>query len=193
MLRANSPADGKIHTTKEMKPMNAANAIRHASRAAALAAAFFCAAALRAAPAFPPTAGGETTSTTPNSITDYERRVLRLEYTRLMKAISAARREALRSEALAPLREASDKARESGDKAAFVASRRALHQAADEEIRKDPEMAAKIKRLGEVGALLEKDRPDRKELRSLERKHRRAPASAPAEDTPANPEAPAGR
>ena len=155
--------------------------------AAGFCAAVFCAAApvaLRAAPAFPPSAGGETTSATPNAISDYERRVLRLEYTRLMKAISAARREAMRSEALASLREASDKARDSGDEAAFVAARRALHRAADEEIRKDPEIAAKVKRLGEVGALLEKDRPVRKELRSLEHRRRRA-GSAP--EAPAAP------
>lgn len=113
-----------------------------------------------------PSGAGETV---PDAITPYERRVLRLEYQRLVREISEMRRRARESAPeLEPERTALASALEARDAAAAEKAAKALDAAVEAYVAGDPDLSAKIKRLGDVGTLLSKDSSRRKELRSLQ-------------------------
>ena len=119
-------------------------------------------------------------ATVPDAITPYERRVLRLEYQKLVREIAEMRRFARDSAPeLDAERKALADALDRGDAPAAEKARKALDAAVEEFLRHSPESAAKIKRLGDVGMLLTKDTPVRKELRSLQHERPANGASEP--------------
>ncbi|MBR1837841.1 MAG: hypothetical protein IJ783_11220 [Kiritimatiellae bacterium] len=146
-------------------------------------------AAATAAPAFR-TAGGEAGATVPDLLSDYERKVLHLELGRLLREVRALRENARESEDFAALRDATSSARNSGDSAAAAKAARDLAAAVEAKLAADPEAVAKLNRLSDVGALLERDKRLRKEQRALG-VHRIQPHRAVApQPEAAAPEAP---
>lgn len=115
----------------------------------------------------------------PNLLSEYERDVLRREMVKLTQAVRAARLEASKDASLEPLRQAAAEAKLSGDRTNAMAAAKALADATETILYRDPEMPAKIKRLMEVGQLLEYDTRLRKEQRAHER-----PAVAPLPPPP---------
>ncbi len=116
----------------------------------------------------------------PDLLTPYQRRVLSLELAKLQKEIVAARREAAASDELEPLRAALAEAKLGGDGTNVTAKASALSDATETVLYRDhPEIPAKLKRLQEVGRLLEYDSRREKQFRATH-PVRTAPA-APAE------------
>ena len=138
-----------------------------AARAAALLACLALALAPAAARAIPrplnPTAAG---AAQPKLLSDYERRVLSHELTKLMKDIRERRAKAAEDESLAPLREALAAAKATGVESNVQAAAKALSDAVETKLYEDPEIPAKIKRLQEVGNFLEYDSRLRREQRA---------------------------
>ena len=137
-----------------------------------------------------PTAAG---AAQPKLLTDYERQVLSLEMAKLQREIRTARNEARQSDAFAALRAAVDAARAGGVPTNVAAATAALDDAVETALYEDPAFPAKIKRLLEVGNLLEYDSRLRREQRVRQAAPRpRAPAPpAPAGGDKADAAAPA--
>lgn len=135
--------------------------------AAAALAALVLALAPAAARAIPrplnPTAAG---AAQPRLLSDYERRVLTHELHRLMGDVRARRAKAAEDESLAPLRDAVAAARAEGVASNVQAAAKALADAVETKLYEDPEVPPKIKRLQEVGNLLEYDSRIRREQRA---------------------------
>ena len=135
-------------------------------RAAAPFAALVLAFAPAAARAIPrplnPTAAG---AAQPRLLSDYERRVLSHELRKLMEDVRSRRAKAAEDEALAPLREALAAAKAEGTASNVQAAAKALSDAVETKLYEDPAIPAKIKRLQEVGNLLEYDSRLRREQR----------------------------
>ncbi len=135
--------------------------------AAALLASCALALAPAAARAIPrplnPTAAG---AAQPKLLSDYERRVLSHELAKLMKDVRARRAKAAEDESLAPLRDALAAAKATGVTSNVQAAAKALSDAVETKLYEDPEIPAKIKRLQEVGNLLEYDFRLRREQRA---------------------------
>ena len=102
----------------------------------------------------------------PDLLSPYQRRVLSLELARLRKEIVAARREAARSAELEPYRAALAQAREGGDATNVAAKAQALSDATEAILFRDEEIPGKLKRLQEVGLLLEYDSRREKQKRA---------------------------
>ena len=153
-------------------------------RAAAALAALVLAFAPAAARAIPrplnPTAAG---AAQPRLLSDYERRVLSHELTRLMKDIRERRAKAAEDESLAPLRDALAAAKAEGVASNVQAAAKALSDAVETKLYEDPEVPPKIKRLQEVGNLLEYDSRIRREQRASRPEVRRRPPEPPAGET----------
>ncbi|MBQ6102639.1 MAG: hypothetical protein IJL06_03110 [Kiritimatiellae bacterium] len=137
--------------------------LRSAAPFAALVLAFAPAAASAAPRPFNPTAAG---ALQPRLLSDYERRVLSHELVKLMEDVRSRRAEAAEDESLAPLREALDAAKAEGTASNVQAAARALSDAVETKLYEDPEVPPKIKRLQEVGNLLEYDSRLRREQRA---------------------------
>ena len=156
-------------------------------RAAAALAALVLALAPAAARAIPrplnPTAAG---AAQPRLLSDYERRVLSHELTRLMKDIRERRAKAAEDESLAPLRDALAAAKADGVASNVQAAAKALSDAVETKLYEDPEVPPKIKRLQEVGNLLEYDSRIRREQRASRPEVRRRPPepAPPADEAP---------
>ena len=156
-------------------------------RAAAALAALVLAFAPAAARAIPrplnPTAAG---AEQPRLLSDYERRVLSHELTRLMKDIRERRAKAAEDESLAPLRDALAAAKAEGVASNVQAAAKALSDAVETKLYEDPEVPPKIKRLQEVGNLLEYDSRIRREQRASRPEVRRRPPepAPPADEAP---------
>ena len=156
-------------------------------RAAAALAALALALAPAAARAIPrplnPTAAG---AAQPRLLSDYERRVLSHELTRLMKDIRERRAKAAEDESLAPLRDALAAAKAEGVASNVQAAAKALSDAVETKLYEDPEVPPKIKRLQEVGNLLEYDSRIRREQRASRPEVRRRPPepAPPADEAP---------
>ena len=156
-------------------------------RAAAALAALVLALAPAAARAIPrplnPTAAG---AAQPRLLSDYERRVLSHELTRLMKDIRERRAKAAEDESLAPLRDARAAAKAEGVASNVQAAAKALSDAVETKLYEDPEVPPKIKRLQEVGNLLEYDSRIRREQRASRPEVRRRPPepAPPADEAP---------
>ena len=156
-------------------------------RAAAALAALVLALAPAAARAIPrplnPTAAG---AAQPRLLSDYERRVLSHELTRLMKDIRERRAKAAEDESLAPLRDALAAAKAEGVASNVQAAAKALSDAVETKLYEDPEVPPKIKRLQEVGNLLEYDSRIRREQRASRPEVRRRPPepAPPADEAP---------
>ena len=156
-------------------------------RAAAALAALVLAFAPAAARAIPrplnPTAAG---AAQPRLLSDYERRVLSHELTRLMKDIRERRAKAAEDESLAPLRDALAAAKAEGVASNVQAAAKALSDAVETKLYEDPEVPPKIKRLQEVGNLLEYDSRIRREQRASRPEVRRRPPepAPPADEAP---------
>lgn len=133
--------------------------------AAIAASAFFRAPAAEAKlPVGSPTLRG---AREPVLLSEYERKVLELEYVKLMRAIREARAEAAADESLAPLKDALAAARaENPGGTNAVAAARALADATETVLYAMDGMSDKIKRLHEVGNLLEYDHRLRREQRA---------------------------
>ena len=126
----------------------------------------------------PPTALG---AAQPRLLNDYERAVLSRELARLMGEVRAARRLASEDESLAPLREAVEEARRADDAEALQSARRKLDDAIETILYQDATIPPKIKRLQEVGIMLEYDNRVRREQRArLPRVVDPAPSPRPA-------------
>ena len=153
-------------------------------RAAAALAALALALAPAAARAIPrplnPTAAG---AAQPRLLSDYERRVLSHELTRLMKDIRERRAKAAEDESLAPLRDALAAAKAEGVASNVQAAAKALSDAVETKLYEDPEVPPKIKRLQEVGNLLEYDSRIRREQRASRPEVRRRSPEPPAGET----------
>ena len=156
-------------------------------RAAAALAALALALAPAAARAIPrplnPTAAG---AAQPRLLSDYERRVLSHELTRLMKDIRERRAKAAEDESLAPLRDALAAAKAEGVASNVQAAAKALSDAVETKLYEDPEVPPKIKRLQGVGNLLEYDSRIRREQRASRPEVRRRPPepAPPADEAP---------
>jgi hypothetical protein len=163
-----------------------------AARAAALLASLALALAPAAARAIPrplnPTAAG---AAQPKLLSDYERRVLSHELTKLMKEIRVSRAKAAEDESLAPLRDALAAAKAEGVESNVQAAAKALSDAVETKLYEDPEVPAKIKRLQEVGNFLEYDSRLRREQRASSPVVRRAPPVAEPPAVPPDPDPPA--
>jgi len=120
----------------------------------------------------------------PRLLNDYERVVLSRELVRLMREVRSARELASRDESLAPLREAVDEARRADDAEALQAARRKLDDAVETVLYQDGTIPPKIKRLQEVGIMLEYDNRVRREQRARMRRPVE-PARSPQAASPA--------
>ena len=135
----------------------------------------------------------------PDLLTPYQRRVLSLELAKLQKEIVAARREAAAADELEPLRAALAEAKLGGDATNVAAKATALSDATETVLYRDnPGIPDKIKRLQEVGRLLEYDSRREKQFRATH-PVRTPPAAVPpgsgsgaAPEAAAAPETPAG-
>ena len=151
--------------------------LRHAAAAfAALVLALSPAAAHAIPRPLNPTAAG---AAQPKLLSDYERRVLTRELHKLMEDVRSRRAKAEADESLAPLRDA-------------LAAAKALSDAVETKLYEDPEIPPKIKRLQEVGNLLEFDSRIRREQRASHPEVRRRPPEPPAEVAPGPGEAAPG-
>ena len=125
----------------------------------------------------------------PDLLDDYQRGVLRREMAKLQQDISAARRTAGEAEELAPLKAALEEARLAGDATNVAARAQALSDATETVLYRDnPGIPDKIKRLLEVGNLLEYDTARRKRERAM---HPARPAIPPAKPISPPEDAPA--
>lgn len=163
-----------------------------AARLLALALAVAVPAAARAIPRpLNPSAAG---AAQPRLLSDYERSVLAREMRRLMEEVRTKREAAARDETLAPLREALAAAREEGVATNVAAAARVLSDAVEAKLYEDPAVPPKIKRLQEVGNLLEYDSRVRREQRAglpaVVRKNETEPPPAAATNAPAAAAAP---
>jgi len=123
----------------------------------------------------------------PVLLTEYERRVLELEYAKLVRAVREARAEAAADESLAPLKEALAEARGTGAGGTnAVAAARALADATETVLYAMDGMRDKIKRLHEVGNLLEYDHRLRREQRAAAGVGRPLPPPPPPAETEAS-------
>ena len=164
--------------------------LRHAAAAfAALVLALSPAAAHAIPRPLNPTAAG---AAQPKLLSDYERRVLSHELTRLMKDIRERRAKAAEDESLAPLRDALAAAKAEGVASNVQAAAKALSDAVETKLYEDPEIPPKIKRLQEVGNLLEFDSRIRREQRASHPEVRRRPPEPPEEVAPGPGEAAPG-
>lgn len=102
----------------------------------------------------------------PDALTPYERSVLQLEIVRLQREVAAARRETAASGEFAELRAAVAAAKAEGDAGKAAAASAALAGAVEAKLAETAGMREKIRRLKEVGALLEADTTRRKEQRA---------------------------
>ena len=132
----------------------------------------------------------------PDLLDAYQRRVLQMELMKLQKEIVAARREAAASEELAPLRAALDEAKLGGNATNIAAKASSLSDATEAILYRDEAIPGKIKRLQEVGRLLEYDSRREKQNRATH-PPRPSPLAAPvsspvAPDTSAAPAATSG-
>lgn len=144
----------------------------------------FLAAALAAGPsaAIPrPDTPTAAAAREPDLLTPYQRRVLSLELAKLQKEIVAARRAAADSDELEPLRAALAEAKLGGDATNVAAKAKALSDATETVLYRDETIPPKIKRLQEVGRLLEYDSRREKQNRAS---HPQRPAPAAAEPAP---------
>lgn len=155
--------------------------LRSAAPLAALVLAFAPAAARAIPRPLNPTAAG---AAQPKLLTDYERRVLSHELVKLMADVRSRRAKAAEDESLAPLREALDAAKAEGTASNVQAAAQALSDAVETKLYEDPEVPPKIKRLQEVGNLLEYDSRIRREQRASRPEVRRKPPEPPAEPPP---------
>ena len=115
----------------------------------------------------------------PDLLDAYQRRVLQMELATLQKEIVAARREAAAAEELAPLRAALDEAKLGGNATNIAAKASALSDATEAVLYRDEAIPGKIKRLQEVGRLLEYDSRREKQKRAMH-PPRPMPVAAPA-------------
>lgn len=102
----------------------------------------------------------------PDLLDAYQRRTLQLELVKLQREIVAARREAAASEELEPLRAALAEAKLGGDATNVLAKQAALSDATETILYRDETIPPKIKRLQEVGRLLEYDNRREKQDRA---------------------------
>lgn len=102
----------------------------------------------------------------PDLLTPYERNVLQLEIVRLQREVATARRETAALAEFDELRAALAAAKAEGDKNKIFSATKALADAVETRLYEKPGMPEKIKRLKEVGALLEYDTNRRKEQRA---------------------------
>ena len=118
----------------------------------------------------------------PDLLDAYQRRVLTLELAKLQKEIVAARRAAGEAEELAPFKAALDEAKLAGDETNVAAKAKAFSDARETVLYRDnPGMPEKIKRLVEVGRLLEYDSRREKQNRAS---HPPRPSAVPAAPAP---------
>lgn len=115
----------------------------------------------------------------PDLLNDYQRRTLRLELAKLQREISTARREAAASEELEPLRAALAEAKLGGDPTNVAAKAIALSDATETILYRDETIPPKIKRLQEVGRLLEYDSRREKQARAKRPPRAAIPPAAP--------------
>lgn len=158
------------------------NSIRLLAAALAAAALFRAPDAAAKLPVGTPTLRG---ARQPALLSDYERKVLELEYAKLVRAVREARAEAAADESLAPLRDALAEARRTdpgGTNA--VAAARALSDATEAVLYEKEGIREKIKRLHEVGNLLEYDHRLRREQRAAASVGRPLPPSPPPAEEP---------
>ena len=164
--------------------------LRHAAAAfAALVLALSPAAAHAIPRPLNPTAAG---AAQPKLLSDYERRVLTRGLHKLMEDVRSRRAKAEADESLAPLRDALAAAKAEGVASNVQAAAKALSDAVETKLYEDPEIPPKIKRLQEVGNLLEFDSRIRREQRASHPEVRRRPPEPPAEVAPGPVEAAAG-
>ncbi len=156
---------------------------RAAAALAALALAFAPAAARAIPRPLNPTAAG---AAQPRLLSDYERRVLTRELHKLMEDVRSRRAKAAEDESLAPLRDALAAAKAEGVASNVQAAAKALSDAVETKLYEDPEVPPKIKRLQEVGNLLEYDSRIRREQRASRPEVRRRPPepAPPADEAP---------
>lgn len=116
----------------------------------------------------------------PKLLSAYERKVLQLEYAKLVKTVRAERARAAEDPSLQPLKDALAAARasEGPDGTNAVAAARALSDAVETVLYSFDGVPEKIKRLQEVGNFLEYDHTLRREQRAAGRLGRPKPASA---------------
>ncbi len=105
-------------------------------------------------------------ATVPDLLTPYERNVLQLEIVRLQREIATARRETAALPEFDGLRAAAAAAKAEGDGKKIFETTKALADAVETKLYENPEIPGKIKRLKEVGQLLEYDTVRRKEQRA---------------------------
>lgn len=116
----------------------------------------------------------------PDFLTEYERGVLRREMAKLQKEIVAARRKAGEAEELAPLKAALAEAKLGGDATNVAAKASALSDATETVLYRDnPDIPDKLKRLQEVGRLLEYDTRREKQNRATHPPRPGIPAAGP--------------
>ena len=122
----------------------------------------------------------------PDLLSQYERKVLSLEYAKLLSAVRAARAEAAADPSLQPLKDALAAARaaEGPGGSNSLAAARALSDATETVLYAAEGVPAKIKRLQEVGNLLEYDHRLRREQRAAAALGR--PAAPPPQQTAAS-------
>ncbi len=101
----------------------------------------------------------------PNILSDYERTVVTLEMQNLTKEIGLARKEAAKDTTLDEAKKKLDEAHKSKDVKLIRDAKRKLGDMTETILYKQEGMPAKIKRLLEVGKLLEFDTQKQKEIR----------------------------
>ncbi len=101
----------------------------------------------------------------PNILSDYERKVVTLEMQNLTKEIGLARKEAAKDPSLDDTKKEVEEARKSKDLKQLRDAKRKLSDMTETILYQQEGMPAKIKRLLEVGKLLEFDTQKQKEIR----------------------------
>ena len=101
----------------------------------------------------------------PNILSDYERTVVTLEMQNLTQEIGLARKEAAKDPTLDEAKQELVAAQESKDAKLILEAKRKLSNMTETILYQQEGMPAKIKRLLEVGKLLEFDTPKQKEIR----------------------------
>ncbi len=107
----------------------------------------------------------EPTHEEPNILSEYERTVVTLEMQKLTKEVGLARKEAAKDPTLDDAKKALDEARESKDVKQIRDAKRKLSNMIETILYQQEGMPVKIKRLLEVGKLLEFDSKKQKEIR----------------------------
>lgn len=116
----------------------------------------------------------------PDLLDANQRRTLQFELVKLEGEISGARRRIAASDEFEPLRAALEEAKLGGDATNVAAKRSALADAVETALYAEPDMPGKIKRLQEVGLLLEYDHRREKQDRAKRPPRPPVPVAPPA-------------